>query len=199
MKKFFKTIAVMTFISVTLISCGGSKGTSASNNESDTVDIIEPCKGPEFRSDKDFFRGFGNAESPDKNIAREKALLFAKNNLAGSITTKLESFNRAYVGELDIKNYNSSADNMVMNKNDIEKKYNSIIKSSISQTLNGITVICEKMQKSKSTGLYSSYYSIEISKKEIVDNYVDAISKDKVLQVDKNYESFKNEMQEALK
>ena len=198
MKKLIKSIALVSFITVTLISCGGSKK-QVSSNESDTVDIVEPCKGTEFRSSKDYYRGFGNAESPDKNIAREKALLSAKNTLSGNISTDIKSFNRTYVGELDIKKYNSSSSVKSMNLNDIEQKYNNYATGIVSQSLNGVTVICEKMQKSKSTGLFSSYYSIEVSKKVIIDDYVDAISKDKVLQVDKNIQNFKKEMQEAIK
>ena len=198
MKKLIKSIALLSFVAVTLISCGGTKQ-QATNNESDVVDIVEPCKGAEFRSDKDYYRGFGSAESPDKNIAREKALLIAKNALAGNIGTDIKSFNRKYVGELDIKKYNSSSSDKSINVNDIEQKYNNYATGIVSQSLNGVTVICEKMQKSKSTGLFSSYYSIEVSKKVIIDDYVDAISKDKVLQVDKNIQNFKKEMQEAIK
>ena len=197
MKKLIKSIVLMSFVAVTLVSCGGSK--NQANNNSDVVSIIEPCKGSEFNSNKDFYRGFGNAESPDKNIARDKALLSAKSALSGNISTTIKSFNRKYVGEIDVKNYNSNSVNKSVNINDIEQKYNNYVTGAVNETLGDITVICEKMQKSKSTGLYSSYYTIEISKKKIVDEYVDAISKDKSLQIDENLAKFKKEMQEALK
>lgn len=72
--------------------------------------VKEPFTGSKYESNNRYFRATGKGESIKDNIARGKADLEAKNQLAGQVSTNLKSVTDQYLGQTDDGNAADVAD-----------------------------------------------------------------------------------------
>lgn len=72
--------------------------------------VKEPFTGSKYESNNRFFRGTGKGESSKDNIARSKADLEAKNQLAAQVSTTLKNVTDQYLGQTENENSAEIAD-----------------------------------------------------------------------------------------
>ena len=167
-----------------LSSCGSKKN----DNPYGDVDINEPCQGIEYsKNSNGVFKASGYGESENRNIAEKRALILAKNKLAGNIETKIKSVTDQYVKS-----------NTLGNKEESMDKLEAMAREVISQSLQGINITCQKLRQSNKTGNYKFYVAIELSSADILKNYNKALSENESLKVDYNYEKFKDTFNEEM-
>jgi predicted HicB family RNase H-like nuclease len=63
--------------------------------------VQQPFSGKDYLSNNRWYRGTGQGESIKQNIAREKADLSAKDQLAGQVSTNMRSVADQYLGQTD--------------------------------------------------------------------------------------------------
>lgn len=130
-------------------SCKSKKGIVVAD-ESNIIAAL-PCE--EFKSSTEtVFRATQSQRSSDLSLSREKALLIAKQRLAGLIQTKITSVTDRYVDE-----YQTNAGL------EMKGKFNNLTREIISQQLNDVKILCEKTVKEKD-GTYTTYVAVEMNK-----------------------------------
>ena len=142
--------------------------------------ITEYCSGPEFFSNKDFFRASGLGESIDQATAKKKAMNNARTDLAASLQVTINSVIDNYVNSREFNN-----------KEEIEEKFEGLSREIVKQNMVGVNTICSQPVKVNDTGKFKYYVALELSGDEIVAAYHDRISKDERLRIDYDYEKFK--------
>ena len=174
MKKFsllgasLLTIAVMT-------SCGSSKPVAQPVQQpavQQDVEINVPCSGPEFQTNKEYFRASAMGLSTDE--------------IATAIGAKVKSVTDSYVSSYQ------------QGENDESKsRYQSLTRTVVEQELSGTRVICEKTMKTPD-GKYKVYVSLELAGQEIMDAMANRIKNDEKLRIDFEYEKFKKVFEEEM-
>ena len=61
------------------------------------VEINVPCSGPEFQTNKEYFRASSMGLSTDMSIAKKKAMTEARAEIATAINAKVKSVTDSYV------------------------------------------------------------------------------------------------------
>jgi hypothetical protein len=150
MKKLVYVFAA--FIVIAAVSCKSKKGTLTTKDKDSGMEVLNlPCD--EFRtSTEQAFRSTQSQKSSDLSLSREKALVVAKQRLAGLIQTKITSVTDRYVDE-----YQTNAGL------EMKGKFNNLTREIISQQLNDVKILCEKTVKEKD-GSYTSYVAVEMNK-----------------------------------
>ena len=166
------TIAVMT-------SCGSSKPVTQTVQQptvQQDVEINVPCSGPEFQTNKEYFRA----------IAKKKAMTEARAEIATAINAKVKSVTDSYVSSYQ------------QGENDESKsRYQSLTRTVVEQELSGTRVICEKTMKTPD-GKYKVYVSLELAGEEIMNAMANRIKNDDKLRIDFEYEKFKKVFEEEM-
>ena len=160
-----------------IISCKSKKNTAPPKGE---TEVVVPCSGPDFFTNKQFFRANSIGESQDQQTAKKKALTNARNELAQAIQTTVKTVTDNYVNSREMNN-----------KEEVEERFESLNREVVNQTLSGIRTICEK-QMQTNQGTYKTYIAIELSADELVAKYNERLSKDERLKIDYDYEKFKD-------
>jgi len=165
-------------------SCKSKKGIVVAN-ESNIIAAL-PCD--EFKtSTETAFRATQSQKSSDLSLSREKALVMAKQRLAGLIETKIKSVTDRYVDE-----YQTNAGM------EMKGKFNNLTREIINQQLNQVSILCEKTALEKD-GTYTSYIAIEMSK-DAVKNAMESKLSDKAkLAVDYDKMKFEQIYNEEMK
>jgi hypothetical protein len=150
MKKLVYVFAA--FLVIAAVSCKSKKGTLTTKDKDSGMEVLNlPCD--EFRgSTEQAFRATQSQKSSDLSLSREKALVVAKQRLAGLIQTKITSVTDRYVDE-----YQTNAGL------EMKGKYNNLTREIISQQLNDVKILCEKTVKEKD-GTYTTYVAVEMNK-----------------------------------
>ena len=165
------TIVVMT-------SCGSSKPVTQIVQQpavQQDVEINVPCSGPEFQTNKEYFRASSMGLSTDMSIAKKKA-----------INAKVKSVTDSYVSSYQ------------QGENDESKsRYQSLTRTVVEQELSGTRVICEKTMKTPD-GKYKVYVSLELAGEEIMNAMANRIKNDDKLRIDFEYEKFKKVFEEEM-
>jgi len=113
--------------------------------------VKEPFTGSKYESSNRFFRATGKGESIKDNIARSKADLEAKNQLAGQVSTNLRNVTDQYLGQTDDGNAADVAD-----------KFQSLTRQVMNTGLADLRKIGE--EKYKNGDSYTVYVAYEINK-----------------------------------
>ena len=149
-------IAVMT-------SCGSSKPVTQTVQQpavQQDVEINVPCSGPEFQTNKEYFRASSMGLSTDMSIAKKKAMTETRAEIATAINAKVKSVTDSYVSSYQ------------QDENDESKsRYQSLTRTVVEQELSGTRVICEKTMKTPD-GKYKVYVSLELAGEEIMNAIV---------------------------
>ena len=183
LRTFLMLVLAAIIIVPTMQSCKSKKEAQVSDDE---VLIQTYCSGPEYFTNNEYFRANSIGESTDQVMSKKKALSNAKAELAGSIETTVKAV---------IDNYFSSHE--ANNVEDIREKYEGLSREVIKQELSGIKTICEKQTKTKQ-GTYKTYIAIELAGDEITNAMKDRLSKDTKLEIDFQYEKFKDELEKEM-
>ena len=177
MKNTLKLLGLALMASaISLTSCKNKKETVKQAGE---VEIIIPCSGEEYFSNKKYFRANAVGESLDQMTSKKKALSNAKSQLAGDIQTTMKVVGDNYVKSSEFNN-----------TEEVLERFEENARTVVNQQLSGLKTICEKLTRTPE-GKYKTYIAIELSGDELLNAYNETLSKDQNLKIDYNYEKFK--------
>jgi hypothetical protein len=175
-------VVILAVLSIPVTSCRSSKNAIPSGE----TEVILPCSGPDFQSNKKALRYSAVGISMDPMTSKKKALSEARAGLAAQIDVKIKSV---------IDNYMKSAEHQ--NREDLGLRYEGLSREVINQNLAGTHTICEKMTKTKE-GTYKTYECLELGGPEILASLNNRLSKDEMLKIDYDYEKFKKTFEEEM-
>ena len=175
MKKITYSLILFALAGAVMISCKGKKETLQKGEK----EVNIPCSGPDYFTNKSFFRANSMGESGDLVVSKKKAMDNARAELASSIQSTVKTVTDNYVNSREMNN-----------KEDLEERFEQLNRTIVDQTLSGIKMICEK-QVQTDKGSYRTYVGIELSASDIVQKYNENLSKDERLKIDYDYEKFK--------
>lgn len=177
MKKTLKLLSLAFMAgTLSLVACKNKKETVKQAGE---VEIIIPCSGSEYFSNKKYFRANAVGESLDQMTSKKKALSNAKSQLAGDIQTTMKVVGDNYVKSSEFNN-----------QEEVLERFEENARTVVNQKLAGLKTICEKLTRTPE-GKYKTYIAIELSGDELLNAYSETLSKDQNLKIDYNYEKFK--------
>lgn len=186
MKKI--NFCMVMLLSLVLASCGSSKQAVAQAvpQVAQDVAIETHCSGPEFMTNKEYFRASAMGLSTDQTIAKKKALSSVRTEIATSISAKVKAVTDDYVSSYQ------------QGENDESKRrYQELSRTVVDQQLSGTRIICEKTMKTPD-GKYKVYVAMELAGKEIMDAMAARIKNDDKLKIDFEYEKFKKVFEDEM-
>ena len=147
------------------------------------VDI--PCA--EFQDDKDYFRDFGVGTSQNLQSARKDAIMAAKSMIRQKLAEFVQGFSTDYANSYAGK---AAGD-------DVQRKMESDMMAVVEGMLNEAGKVCEE-RRINERGTNDYYYAIEIPKRELKKNMIDALSADEKLDIDTREAMFEQKMDEYM-
>lgn len=151
------------------------------------TELIIPCSGEKYFTNSKFFRANSVGESQDQSVSKSKAMTTARNDLAQAISTTVKTVTDNYVNSREFNN-----------REQLEERFESLNREVVNETINGTKVICETLTQTKE-GTYKTYIAMELSADDLVAKYRETISKDERLQIDYDYEKFKQTFEAEMK
>ena len=182
MNKYILFLSVL----ILLYACNVSKNSSNQAIIENKVGHIGLCSGPDFFSNKKYFRANSIGESLDQVVSKRKALSNARADLAASVKILVESVVDNYVKSSELNNLEK-----------VEERFEGLNREVIKQELVGIKTICEKLTKT-TQGKFKTYIAIELSAQKLVDKFHERIMKDDLLMIDYDYEKFKDTFEKEM-
>lgn len=116
--------------------------------------VKEPFTGSKYESNKRYFRGVGKGVSQKDNIAKGKADIEAKRELAGQVNTNISAMVDQYLGQTE--NINAA---------DVADKFQSLAREAMSTELSDLRKIGE--EKYYDGEQYTVFIAYEIHKKQM--------------------------------
>lgn len=165
-----------------------SKQTVSANKEIGKILEDMPCE-EAGKSDKNFFRASSMSTSSDLSLAKEKALLLAKQRMITLINSNTKSVTDRYVNEREMGD-----------AAEFEQKFENLTREVADETLQNIVVTCEKASVLDDKR-YRAFVAIEVNKKELLEGYTRKISSDSKIQIDydkKKFEEIFNQEMEKM-
>lgn len=186
MKNFYYVLGV-AIVSM-LMSCGGQKALVQTQGD---VEVVVPCSGPEYMTDKSYFRASAVGFSNDMMMAKKKALAEARAELATSINAAVKRVTDNYASSYQLGE-----------REEAKSRFQDLARIVVNEKLAGTRVICEKTMKTPE-GAYKVYTAVELAGEEITKSMQNRIQDDEKLRTDFEYEKFKKvfdeEMEKAAK
>ena len=184
-----RSLILATLSAVVLASCGSSKPARVVYQAPQGEQVVEvPCTGTKFMDDNKHFRATGTNTSTMLQVAKNIAISNAKAELAGKISTTVQTVTQNYYSQR----------NQEMNNSTIAK-IESMSVQTVNQTLNSTKTICDVTTRVKedgpNKGKYVSYLTMEISVEDIASTMGESLSKDEELRIDYEYEKFKEQFE----
>jgi hypothetical protein len=115
--------------------------------------VKEPFRGNAYESNNRFFRSSGKGESTQDNIARGKADIDAKAQLAGQVNTTMKQVADQYLGQTE----NAEAA-------DVADKFQSLVRQVMNTEIADLRKIGEQKYFDKSDNKYTVFIAYEIKK-----------------------------------
>lgn len=115
--------------------------------------VNEPFTGNAYESNNRFFRGTGKGESSQDNIARGKADIEAKQQLAGQVETNIKQVTDQYLGQTE----NERAA-------DVADKFQSLVRAVMNTQIADVRKIGEKKYFNEKENKYTVFIAYEIKK-----------------------------------
>ena len=115
--------------------------------------VKEPFRGSKYESNNRFFRATGKGESSADNIARGKADIEAKAQLAGQVNTTMKQVADQYLGQTE--NENAA---------DIADKFQSLVRQVMNTNIADLRKIGEEKYFDKKANKYTVFIAYEIKK-----------------------------------
>ncbi|WP_291861533.1 hypothetical protein [Marinilabilia sp.] len=190
MKSRILIVAAFSLILMgSISSCKSKKKVTAKSEIGDVIEEL-PCE-DKGKSDKNYFRASAMSTSSDLSLAKEKALLLAKQRLVTLINSNTKSVTDRYVNEREIGD-----------AAEFEQKFENMTREVADETINNIVVTCEKASVTEE-GKYHGFVSIEVHRDDVLKGIDKRISNDDKLQLDydkqKFQEIFEDEMEQMAK
>ncbi|PZX20784.1 hypothetical protein LX69_00209 [Breznakibacter xylanolyticus] len=190
MRKMCYSLMMLTMlVSLAFVGCKSKKTVSAKSEIGKVLDDV-PCESA-GRSDKKFFRASSLATSSDLQLAKEKALLLAKQRLVTLINSNTKSVTDRYVNEREFGE-----------ASEFEQKFENLTREVADETLSNIVVTCEKASVLDDKK-YRAFVAIEVSREDVLNGIERRVTRDQKLQVDydkkKFEEIFDQEMEKMAK
>ena len=182
MKKYILALGILPL----LFACSGSKKASNQPIPETEVEVVIPCSGPDFFTNKKYFRANSIGESLDQVVSKKKALSNARADLAAYVKILVESVVDNYVKSSELNNLEY-----------VEERFEGLNREVIKQELVGIKTICEKLTKT-TEGKFKTYIAIELSAQKLVDKFHERIMKDDLLMIDYDYVKFKDTFEKEM-
>jgi len=136
--------AILLVLVVTLLSaCASPLGKK----------VDEPFQGNAYESNNRFFRGTGKGSSSQDNIARGKADIDAKSQLAGQVSTTMKQVADQYLGQTE----NEKAA-------DVADKFQSLVRQTMNTNIADLRKMGEKKYYNDKTKEYTVFIAYEIKK-----------------------------------
>jgi hypothetical protein len=115
--------------------------------------VKEPFQGNAYESNNRFFRGTGKGTSSQDNIARSKADLEAKAQVAGQVNTTIKQVADQYLGQTE----NEKAA-------DVADKFQSLVRQVMNTSISDLRKIGEKKYYNDKAKEYTVFIAYEIKK-----------------------------------
>lgn len=115
--------------------------------------VKEPFRGNAYESNNRFFRATGKGESSQDNIARGKADIEAKAQLAGQVNTTMKQVADQYLGQTE----NERAA-------DVADKFQSLVRQTMNTDIADLRKIGEQKYFNKKENKYTVFMAYEIKK-----------------------------------
>ena len=171
--KTLQTIGIILISSLLLFSgCKSSKKTTTFQKENNAVEITLPFTGPEYSSNKDFFRARQSGTSPDLPTAKKIALQNAKAEVASDIESVIKRSTDQYTTQRTIAT-----------KQEFKNKFEELSREVVKQNVVDATTIAEKVFKEKDGG-YTYWVVVEVPKQSVLEGLNNNILKNQNLQLD---------------
>ncbi len=145
--KFTSIFSTHLIVGSLLLSSCGPKTTAAGTK------VKEPFTGAKYESNAAWFRGTGQGASVKQNIARGKADIDAKNQLAAQVGTNIRAVTDQYLGQTE----NAGAA-------DVADKFQSLVREVMNTELADLRKIGEETYFKDETKEYTVYVAYEIKK-----------------------------------
>jgi hypothetical protein len=139
-----KKLILFAFILVALTACNSSMLGKK---------VKEPFRGNAYESNNRFFRATGKGESSQDNIARGKADIDAKSQLAGQVNTTMKQVADQYLGQTE----NERAA-------DVADKFQSLVRQVMNTDMADLRKIGEQKYFNKKENKYTVFMAYEIKK-----------------------------------
>jgi len=184
-----QSLILTVAIAVVLVSCGSSKPAKVVYEAPKGEKVIEvPCTGTKFMDDKKHFRATGINTSAMIQVAKNVAISNAKAEIAGKISTMVQTVTQNYYSQRNQEMTNSTI-----------AKIESMTVQTVNQNLNSTKTICEVTTRvtedGPNKGKYVSYLTMEVAVDDIVSTMGESLSKDEELRIDYEYEKFKEQFE----
>jgi len=144
-----------------------------------------PCDN-NIRSDKNFFRTTSISTSSDLMLAKEKALLLAKQRLVAIINSNVKSAIDRYVNERGLSN-----------PSEFKQNFENLAHEVVDETVNNVVAMCETVSVLPNKQ-YRTFVAIEISKENILNGFIDKILRNSKLQMDYDKKKFEEIFNEEM-
>ena len=118
--------------------------------------VKEPFSGNKYESTSRYFRSKGKGDSSDENIAKNKADLQAKKELAQQVETRMKVVTDQYLHE-----------NETASGSEINDKFQSLIREVTNTTIADLRKIGEEKYFNSTEGKYTVYIAYEIHKRDM--------------------------------
>lgn len=115
--------------------------------------VKEPFQGNAYESNNRFFRATGKGESSQDNIARGKADIEAKSQLAGQVNTTMKQVADQYLGQTE--NANAA---------DVAEKFQSLVRQVMNTNIADLRKIGEEKYFNQKENKYTVFMAYEIKK-----------------------------------
>lgn len=143
--RLLPSVALLAAMACTLPAC---KTASPAGEK-----VKMPFSGSKYESNNRWFRGTGTGVSIKQNIARSKADLDAKNQVAAQVGTNIRAVTDQYLGQTE----NAEAA-------DVADKFQSLVREVMNTELADLRKIGEETRYNEATKEYTQYVAYEIKK-----------------------------------
>ncbi len=142
---FFTLLPLLAMLAFSLPAC---KSSSPAGEK-----VKMPFTGNKYESNNGFFRGTGSGVSVKQNIARGKADIDAKNQLAAQVKTNIRAVTDQYLGQTE----NAEA-------TDVSDKFQSLVREVMNTEMADLRKVGEETRFNETTKEYTQYVAYEIKK-----------------------------------
>ena len=169
MKNHLKIIYTLFATLTMLYSCKTTKSIEKVNG---AISITVPFSEGKYKSDNNYFRAKQTGNSPDLATAKKIALINAKTELGGIVSSTIKSVTDQYTNQ-----------RTVGNNQELEIKFEELAREVVNVSLADVRIMDEKVFK-EINNIFTYWIVIEMPKESVLKSMSNKISKDKKLKLD---------------
>ena len=150
------------------------------------TEVALPLSGPEYRSNKDYYRATQVGEGMDITLARKIATLNARNELASEIKTQISTLSKNYV-----------SGSAVGSDKAYSAKFEEMTYAIVDEILQGSYIKDEKAYQ-KEDRSYRLYVCVEMPKQELLQKFENTISQKDEAKLEGDIDKFMEEFKKMV-